>query len=45
MELAKETISENNSILENRELTENDNIGMPSIVTSAPDVQIEVETE
>lgn len=45
MELAKETISENNSILENRELTENDNIGMPSIVTSAPDDQIEVETE
>jgi hypothetical protein len=45
MELAKETISENNSILSNRELTENDNVGMPSIVTSAPDIQIEVESE
>ncbi len=45
MELAKETISENNSILENRELTENDNIGMPSTVTGAPDIQIEVESE
>ncbi len=44
MELAKETISKNNSILEDRELTENDNIGMPTIVTSAPEIEIEVES-
>lgn len=45
MELAKETISKNNSILDDRELTENDNIGMPSIVTTAPEIEIEVESE
>jgi hypothetical protein len=45
MEIVNKTIEKNNSILEDRELTENDNIGMPSIVTSAPDIQIEVETE
>jgi hypothetical protein len=42
--LVNDTINENNVILE-RELTENDNIGMPSIVTSAPDIEIEVSRE
>ena len=41
MKLVNDTISSNNAILE-RELTENDNIGMPSIVTSAPEIEIEV---
>ena len=45
VEIVNKTIEKNNSILEDRELTENDNIGMPSIVTSSPDIQIEVETE
>jgi len=41
MKMVNDTINENNVILE-RELTENDNIGMPAIVTSAPSVEIEV---
>ena len=41
MKMVNDTINENNVILE-RELTKNDNIGMPSIVTSAPEIEIEV---
>ena len=44
MKLVNETFKENNVILE-RELTENDNIGMPSIVDHGePSIEIEVES-
>ncbi len=42
MEIVNKTIEKNNSILEDRELTENDNIGMPAIVSGAPEIEIEV---
>jgi len=45
MKLVNETFKENNVILE-RELTENDNIGMPSIVDHGePSIEIEVESQ
>jgi hypothetical protein len=42
--IVNDTIKQNNVILEKRELTENDNVGMPSIVTGAPDIEIEFES-
>ena len=41
LKMVNDTINENNVILE-RELTENDNIGMPAIVSGMPEIEIEV---